>query len=110
MSANRLRMTMVIMDILDVLMTAPPDDPAWGLKLCEQTGHGTGTIYPALDRMLQAGWIEDRWEEPPPADRPRRRYYTVTATGRAAYQEAVAARAARRTTWATRAAHARGTA
>src|SRR5437773_570637 len=100
MSASRLRMTMVIMDILDVLMTAPPDDPAWGLKLCEQTGHGTGTIYPALDRMLQAGWIDDLWEEPPPADRPRRRYYTVTAAGRAAYQEAVAARAARRAAWA----------
>ena len=53
---------MVIMDVLDVLMNAPPDDPAWGLKLCEQTGHGTGTIYPALDRLLQADWIEDRWK------------------------------------------------
>jgi PadR family transcriptional regulator PadR len=99
-SARRIRVTMVILDVLDVLMNAPDDDPVWGLKLCEHTGHGTGTIYPALDRLLQAGWIEDRWEEPTPADRPRRRYYTVTADGRAAYHEAVTARSARRMTWA----------
>jgi PadR family transcriptional regulator, regulatory protein PadR len=101
MTARRLRVTMVIMDVLDVLMNAPPDDPVWGLKLCQQTGHGTGTIYPALDRMLQAKWIEDHWEEPPPADRPRRRYYAITAAGRAAYHEAVAGRSVRRMAWAT---------
>jgi DNA-binding PadR family transcriptional regulator len=101
MSARRPRMTLVTMDVLDVLMNAPPDGLVWGLKLCEQTGHGTGTIYPALDRMLQAHWIEDRWEEPPPADRPRRRYYTVTAAGRTAYHQAVTARSARRTAWVT---------
>ena len=51
------------MDILDVLTNSPPDNPAWGPQLCEQTGYGTGTIYPALDRLLQAGLIEDRWED-----------------------------------------------
>lgn len=96
---------MVVMDILDVLMNAPPDDPAWGLQLCEMTGHGTGTIYPALDRLLKVHWIEDSWEESPPEGRPRRRYYSITSAGRAAYQEAVATRAARRTAWATRTAH-----
>jgi PadR family transcriptional regulator, regulatory protein PadR len=101
---------MVIMDLLDVLMNTPPDDPTWGLKLCDQTGHGTGTIYPALDRLLRARWIEDHWEEPPPEDRPRRRYYTITDAGRAAYQEAVTARAARRTAWRTRTAQAGGAA
>jgi PadR family transcriptional regulator PadR len=104
------RMTMVVMDVLDVLMSAPPNDPAWGLKMCEQTGHGTGTIYPALDRLLQAGWIEDRWEEPAPADRPRRRFYNVTSVGRAAYQEAVAARSRRRTAWTTPVLRTEGTA
>lgn len=101
MSATKIRLTAVIMDVLDVLTSSPSDNPAWGLRLCEQTGHGTGTIYPALDRLLQAGWITDHWEEPPPADRPRRRYYTVTAGGRTAYHEAVAARSARRTAWVT---------
>ena len=93
-------MTMVIMDILDLLMNAPPDAPAWGLQICEQTGYGTGTVYPALDRLLQAGWIEDRWEDPPPEDRPRRRYYTVTSAGRDKYHDTVAARSARRSEWA----------
>ena len=99
MSARRLRVTMVIMDVLDVITNSPPDNPAWGLRLCEVTGYGTGTIYPAVDRLMKAGWIEDRWEEPAPADRPRRRYYAITSAGRAAYQEALSARAARRKAW-----------
>ena len=93
-------MTIIVLDILDVIMNAPPDDPTWGLKICELTGHGTGTVYPALDRMLNAHWIEDRWEEPPPEDRPRRRYYQITSAGRVAYHEAVTARSARRAAWA----------
>ncbi|HLM90238.1 MAG TPA: PadR family transcriptional regulator [Streptosporangiaceae bacterium] len=101
MSATKIRLTAAIMDVLDVLTSSPSDNPAWGLRLCEQTGYGTGTIYPALDRLMKAGWITDHWEDPPPADRPRRRYYTVTAGGRAAYHEAVAARSARRMAWVT---------
>jgi PadR family transcriptional regulator, regulatory protein PadR len=103
MSVPKIRLTAVIMDVLDVLTNSPPDDPAWGLRLCEVTGYGTGTIYPAVDRLLKVGWIEDRWEDPPPVDRPRRRYYFVTSAGRVAYQEAVAARAARRTAWSAHA-------
>jgi PadR family transcriptional regulator, regulatory protein PadR len=108
MSAPRVRVTMVVLDILDVLMNATPDDPAWGLQICEMTGHGPGTTYPALDRMLKAGWIEDRWEGPPPKDRPRRRYYSITSVGRAAYHEAVTARAGRQVAWSARTAHAGG--
>jgi DNA-binding MarR family transcriptional regulator len=108
MTARRLRITRAIEEILDVLMNTPPDDPAWGLRLCEQTGLGTGTVYPALDRLLQAEWIRDWWEDPPPMDRPRRRYYAITAAGRAAFQEEVAARAARRMAWRTRTAHVGG--
>ena len=99
MSAPKIRLTAVIMDVLDVLTNSPADDPAWGLRLCEVTGYGTGTIYPALDRLMKAGWIEDRWEEPPPEDRPRRRYYSITGIGRVAYQEAIASRATRRASW-----------
>ena len=109
MSATKIRLTAVIMDILDVITNSPSDNPAWGLRLCEATGYGTGTVYPALDRMLKAGWIEDKWEEPAPADRPRRRYYEITAPGRVAYREALAARAARRKAWTSPTLHARGT-
>ena len=91
---------MVVLDILDVITAAPADDPPWGLRLCEQTGYGTGTVYPALDRLMKAGWIADRWEEPQPADRPRRRYYSLTDDGRTAYREALNVRLARRSAWA----------
>ena len=99
MSATKIRLTAVIMDVLDVLTNSPPDNPAWGLRLCEQTGHGTGTIYPALDRLMKAGWIGDHWEAPPPADRPRRRYYEITSTGREQYAAALRARDERRASW-----------
>jgi len=102
------RMTMVVMDILDIVMSAPIDDPAWGLRICEATGYGSGTVYPALDRLLKAGWIEDRWEEPPPEDRPRRRFYMITAAGREQYATGLRARHERRTAWLRRAPEAGG--
>ncbi len=99
MTAARIRVSMVVLDILDAIENAPTDDPAWGLRLCQQTGYGGGTVYPALDKLLKAGWITDRWEEPQPADRPRRRYYALTDEGRGAHREALRAREARRALW-----------
>jgi PadR family transcriptional regulator len=96
MTATRIRVSLVVLDILAAIDSAPPGEPQWGLRLCEQTGYGSGTVYPALDKLLRAGWITDRWEEPQPADRPRRRFYDLTEGGRAAYQEALAAREARK--------------
>ncbi len=75
-----IRLTAVIMDVLDVLTSSPPDNPAWGLRLCEHTGSGTGTICPALDRLLKAGWISDQWGDPPPYDQPPRRFHEMTST------------------------------
>jgi DNA-binding PadR family transcriptional regulator len=100
MAAPRIRVTLVILDVLDVIMSAPSDDPAWGLRICEATGHGPGTVYPALDRLMKAGWIEDHWEDPVPADRPRRRFYAITSAGRAGYTNEQGKRASRRLAWA----------
>ena len=96
---GKVRFTTVVWDILDVLSNASPDDPPWGLRLCEQTGHGPGTVYPALDRLLNAGVVTDRWEDPEPKDRPKRRFYEVTAAGRQWLAEAVQARDQRRMKW-----------
>ena len=101
MAGTKIRLTAVIMDVLDVLTSASPDAPPWGLEFCELTGYGSGTIYPALDRLLKAGWITDRWEDPPPADRPKRRYYELTGTGRQEYTAALRARNERRGRWAS---------
>jgi len=98
---NGILVSLIVLDILEALDNTPAGDPAWGLRLCKQTGNDSGAVYPALTRLLNAGWIADRWEDgPPPADRPRRRYYNLTDDGRAAYREALNARQAHRAAWA----------
>jgi DNA-binding PadR family transcriptional regulator len=97
--ATKIRLTVVITEILEALAAAPPGDPAWGKRVCDMTGYGTGTVYPALNRLMKAGWIEDRWEDPPPEDRPRRRFYEITSAGRQMYADAVRERQQRRTGW-----------
>jgi transcriptional regulator len=39
-----------------------------------------GSLYPALQRMRQKGWIKAEWRQPP--NNQRARYYTITAAGR----------------------------
>lgn len=57
------------------------------------TAHGT--LYKALDRMEEAGFLVSRWEDPLIAaieSRPRRRFYQVTAAGEQARATAKVAR------------------
>ena len=39
-----------------------------------------GTLYPALQRIRQKGWIRAEWGQTP--NNQRARYYTITAAGR----------------------------
>ncbi len=39
-----------------------------------------GSLYPALQRMRQKGWIAAEWKQTP--NNQRARYYTLTAAGR----------------------------
>lgn len=39
-----------------------------------------GSLYPALERLLQKGWVTSKWGETPTGRRAR--YYTLTASGR----------------------------
>src|SRR5687768_2330033 len=39
-----------------------------------------GSLYPALQRMRQKGWIKAEWAQTP--NNQRARYYTITALGR----------------------------
>jgi PadR family transcriptional regulator, regulatory protein PadR len=46
-----------------------------------------GTLYRALDRLVDAGTIASQWEDPAIAalaGRPRRRYHRITSAGEAA--------------------------
>ena len=39
-----------------------------------------GSLYPALQRMLQRGWVKAEWKETP--NNQRARYYRLTPAGR----------------------------
>jgi DNA-binding PadR family transcriptional regulator len=51
----------------------------------------SGTVYPALRRLEALGFVGSDWEDDGrarKASRPRRRYYTLTASGRQQLVEA----------------------
>ncbi|MGB8477864.1 MAG: helix-turn-helix transcriptional regulator [Acidobacteriaceae bacterium] len=70
-----------------------PTDPLSGIEISRTTGLASGTLYPILFRLEEAGWLESEWEEVVPAQvrRPRRRLYRITALGesnaRASFRE-----------------------
>lgn len=49
---------------------------------------GPGTIYGTLQRLMEAGWVEEA-DAPAGADDPRRRYYKLTRHGREALRTEV---------------------
>ena len=53
----------------------------YGYGLSRQTGLASGTLYPILMRLSEAGWLETRWSEPGPAGRPPRHMYRLTMDG-----------------------------
>jgi PadR family transcriptional regulator, regulatory protein PadR len=100
MAVRRIRLTSATLAVLDALFTGTEaGDPVWGFKICEQTGLGPGTVYPILDRLESGSWISGAWETGQPADRPRRRLYEMTSTGRAELAAALAAKRRVPTAW-----------
>ncbi len=68
-----------------------------GFDIMEETGLASGTVYPILRRLDAEGLVRSHWEAPEVAQasqRPPRRYYELTAGGRAVAREAVARAAA----------------
>ncbi|MDF3141602.1 MULTISPECIES: PadR family transcriptional regulator [unclassified Streptomyces] len=74
--------------MIKVLLAATSDDPAWGLKICEEADLGSGTVYPILERLVDAGWVTRYAETSEHPGRPKRYYYELTATGQQAAHEA----------------------
>ncbi|MBN9663782.1 MAG: PadR family transcriptional regulator [Acidobacteria bacterium] len=70
--------------ILRSLQAGP--NHAYGISqfLEQQSGHefvvDNGSLYPALQRLLQRGWLTAEWKVSPNSRRAR--YYTLTADGR----------------------------
>ncbi len=63
----------------------------YGLDLMRETGLASGSLYPILIRLTEAGWVEPHWEQVDPAEagRPPRKYYRLTPEGAARSAEAV---------------------
>ncbi|MGJ5831961.1 PadR family transcriptional regulator [Streptomyces ossamyceticus] len=70
----------------------------YGLELSRLSRLPNGTLFPILERLRQAGWVERYWEPDEIAEgegRPRRRFYRISSEGAAKAPHALAeARAA----------------
>jgi PadR family transcriptional regulator PadR len=66
-----------------VVLLADPRARHWGYSLSKESGVRSGVMYPALARLLEAGWLTDGWEDEAATGgkRPPRRYYELTETG-----------------------------
>jgi DNA-binding PadR family transcriptional regulator len=77
-------MTVQTQAVLAALLEA--DAEQYGLQVIRSSGLGAGTVYPILQRLRAAGWVSARWEPEHRAQdegRPARRYYELSAQGRA---------------------------
>lgn len=48
-----------------------------GYTLLSELDLSSGTLYPVLMRLADAGWLETRWEPPAAAGRPARHVYRL---------------------------------
>jgi PadR family transcriptional regulator PadR len=89
---NPLRVTAAVSKVLAAFLEDPEAD-RYGLELMRASGHPSGTLYPILLRLQNAGWVVAHWEDLDPvvAGRPARRYYRLTPDGRVSARTEIAA-------------------
>ena len=82
MGSTQPRITTQTIKVLAMLMS-PTQDEMSGAEIGRATKLASGTLYPILLRLEEAGWVESRWEteEPQELGRPRRRFYQITGVG-----------------------------
>ena len=74
-----------------VILQAIASGYQYGFDVMDVTGLPSGTVYPALRRMEDAGYLRANWEKTAVAQReqrPARRYYEVTRLGAQALADA----------------------
>ncbi|MFI9553704.1 PadR family transcriptional regulator [Nonomuraea endophytica] len=88
------RITQPTLDVLEVLLRAHRGgEKIHGWAIAKETKRSGPTVYNALDRLEDAGWITGEWEElQSDANRPRRRLYRLTGEGAPAAQALLADR------------------
>lgn len=82
------------LDLLILQTLKPGPMHGWGISQLIQSGSrgvlevNQGSLYPALQRLEQRGWIESSWE--PTENNRRAKYYRLTRAGRRALGEETA--------------------
>jgi PadR family transcriptional regulator PadR len=74
------------------ILNAVSNGYLYGFDIVDITGMPGGTVYPALRRLEEAGYLTSIWEKERIAQaelRPRRKYYELTRSGREALAEAI---------------------
>lgn len=85
MGKNYLSYTMAL------ILQALENGYRYGFDVMTITGLPSGTVYPALRRLEDAGYVASKWEKQSLAlaeQRPARKYYEVTKAGGKALVEA----------------------
>ena len=75
-----------------VVLQAVANGYLYGFDVIDVTGLPSGTVYPALRRLEEAGYLSSKWEKHTIAReqaRPTRKYYELTRAGQDALTEAV---------------------
>ncbi|WP_232548781.1 PadR family transcriptional regulator [Propioniciclava soli] len=89
--ATQLRRGVVELAVLGLLA----DGPRYGQQIVDELAGlpglalTAGTVYPLVSRLLKAGEIASTWQESPVG--PPRKYYRLTASGRASLASQTAA-------------------
>lgn len=74
-----------------VILQALANGYQYGFDIMDITGLPSGTIYPALRRLEDSGFVTSKWEKAAIAQqelRPPRKYYELTRRGEEALTEA----------------------
>jgi len=75
-----------------VILQAVANGYLYGFDIIDITGMPGGTVYPALRRLEEAGYLASKWEKQSIAEaqpRPPRKYYELTRPGREMLAQAV---------------------
>jgi DNA-binding PadR family transcriptional regulator len=74
-----------------VILQALENGYQYGFDIMDVTGLPSGTVYPALRRLEDTGYVKSKWEKHSIAQeesRPPRKYYELTRDGKEALAEA----------------------
>lgn len=74
------RITPATLDVLEVLLGSGQE--VHGFAVAKAASRPTGSVYPILARLQEAGWVESHWETRHPEEgRPARRFYSLSNIG-----------------------------